>query len=372
VIAVATISGSVPAAGAYSGVITVHGGANSLRIPYLFFGPSGVAANLIPLAGDFFDGVVGGGSAESLIAIKLVDAAGLPVSGVRVTWSAGSGGSVSNADAVTDSFGIAAAQPILGPTPGTYSYKATAGGMSHTFSGLARLQPTISSIVDGASLLPGPLAPGSYISIVGSGLSDFTDAHLAAPHPLAIDSVSVSFDVPSAHLSVAGHLIYASPTWINVQVPWELEGQTAVQVKVNVNFSPSNVATISLAPVAPSFFLMPDGSVWARDLNYRAINAGDPAHDNETIQLYANGMGPVTNQPASGDAAPLSPTSETPLPVVMIGNQSAKVLFSGLTPGSGTLYALDVVVPSSLAPGTYPITVSLGGRTSPAASIVVH
>jgi minor extracellular serine protease Vpr len=171
---------------------------------------------------------------------------------------------------------------------------------------------------------------------------------------------------------VAGHLIYASPTWINVQVPWELEGQTTVQVKVNVNFSPSNVATISLAPVAPAFFLMADGNVWARDLNYRAINSSDPAHDGETLQLYANGLGPVTNQPASGDAAPLSPASETPLPVVMIGNQPAKVLFSGLTPGSGTLYALDVVVPPSLAPGTYPITVSLGGRTSPAASIVVQ
>jgi minor extracellular serine protease Vpr len=372
VIAAATLSGSVPAAGAYSGVITVHGGTNSLRIPYLFFGPSGVAANLIPLAGDFFDGVVGGESSESLLAIKLVDASGLPVSGVRVAWSAGSGASVLNADAVTDSFGIATALPILGPTPGTYSYKATAGGMSHTFTGSARLQPTITSIVDGASLLSGPLAPGSYVTIIGSGLSDFTDAHLAAPHPLAIDLVSVSFDVPSAHLSVAGHLIYASPTLINVQVPWELEGQTAVQVKVNVNFSPSNVVTISLAPVAPSFFLMADGNVWARDLNYRAINASDPAHDGETIQLYANGLGPVTNQPASGDAAPLSPASETPLPVVMIGNQPASVLFSGLTPGSGTLYALDVAVPPSLAPGTYPITVSIGGRTSPAASIVVQ
>ena len=39
---------SAPAAGAYSGVITVQGGPNPLRIPYLFFGPSGVAANLIP------------------------------------------------------------------------------------------------------------------------------------------------------------------------------------------------------------------------------------------------------------------------------------------------------------------------------------
>jgi uncharacterized protein (TIGR03437 family) len=189
---------------------------------------------------------------------------------------------------------------------------------------------------------------------------------------LAIDSVSVSFDVPSAHLSVPGHVIYASPTWINVQVPWELQGQTSVQVKVNVNFSPSNVFTISLASVAPAFFLMADGNVWARDLNYNAINAGDPAHPGETLQLYANGLGPVTNQPASGDPAPNGPFSETATPVVKIGTQQATVLFSGLVPGSGTLYVVNVVVPLSLAPGTYPITVSIGGRTSPAATIVVH
>jgi uncharacterized protein (TIGR03437 family) len=276
---------------------------------------------------------------------------------------------------VTDSFGVAAAQPILGSSPGSYSYTVTArgpGGLSFTFTGTARAQPIISSVVDGASLVTGTFAPGSYISLVGSGLSDFSDAHLSAPHPLAIDSVSVSFDVPSAHLSVPGHLIYVSSTWINVQVPWELEGQTSVQVKVNVNFSPSNVFTIALAPVAPAFFLMGDGSVWARDLNYNAINAGDPAHPGETIQLFANGLGPVTNQPASGDAAQASPLAETPTPVVMIGTQAARVLFSGLTPGSGTLYTVDVVVPVSLTAGTYPITISLGGQTSRAASIAVH
>ena len=89
---------------------------------------------------------------------------------------------------------------------------------------------------------------------MGSGLSDFSDVSAPPTIPLAIDFVSVSFDVPSAHLSVPGHLIYVSPTQINVQVPWELQGQTAVQVKVNVDFSPSNVVTISLAPVAPAFF----------------------------------------------------------------------------------------------------------------------
>ncbi|HTM50132.1 MAG TPA: S8 family serine peptidase, partial [Bryobacteraceae bacterium] len=368
-----TLSGSAPPAGIYSGAITVQGGGSSLRIPYLYFGPSGVAADLIPLSGGSFDGVVGGGSSEGVISFKLVDAFGLPVSGAPVTWSTGSGASLIHTDTVTDSFGIAAAQPLLGPSPGSYSYTATAGGMSYSFTGIARLQPVISSIVDGASpFLPGSFAPGSYISIKGSGLSDLSEVSSPATLPLAIDFVSVSFDVPSAHISVPGHLTYVSPTQINVQVPWELQGQASAQVKVNVGFSRSNVVTISLAAAAPAFFVVA-GNVAARDLpNYQTINADNPARAGAAIQLYANGLGPVTNQPASGDPAPGGPFAETSPAVVTIGTQTAQVLFSGLTPGVGGLYALNVVVPPTLAPGVYPITVSIGGRTSPAASIVVH
>jgi len=97
-----------------------------------------------------------------------------------------------------------------------------------------------------------------------------------------------------------------------------------------------------------------------------------PAPAGATIQLYANGLGPVTNQPASGDPAPSASYAETPTPIVMIGTQQAQVLFSGLTPGAGGLYALNVIVPASLAPGPYPVTVSISGRTSVASTIVVH
>ncbi|HEY2844601.1 MAG TPA: S8 family serine peptidase, partial [Bryobacteraceae bacterium] len=370
-VAVVTLSGSAPAAGVYSGAITVQGGQTPLRIPYQFFGPAGPAANLIPLSGDFFDGVVGGGSPEGLIVVKLVDNFGLPASGAAVSWSAGLGAGVINADTVTDSFGIAAAQPVLGAQPGSYSYRVIAGGLRYSFTGFARPQPIISSIVDGATLQPGAFAPGSYITLMGSGLSDLTDVSAPPTIPLAIDYASVSFDVPSAHLSVPGHLIYVSPAQINVQVPWELQGQTSAQVKVNVDFSPSNVASISLAPAAPAFFVVA-GSAAARDLNAQVINAANPAHAGAIITLYANGLGPVTNQPASGDPAPGDPLARTPTPVVTIGTQQATVQFSGLTPGLGGLYAMNVVVPSTLAPGVYPVTVSIGGKTSPSSSIVVH
>ncbi len=365
-----TLSGSAPVAGSYSGVVTVQGGPNSLRIPYLFFGPSGVAANLIPLTGSFFDGIAGSGRVESRLALRLVDAFGVPVAGVPVTWTAQNGAILVDASALTDSFGVATALAVLGNQPGSYTYRARAAGMNYIFTGFAREQPLITSIIDAASLQSGAFAPGSYIAIMGSGLGDSTDAHLAAPLPMAINFASVSFDVPSAHISVPGHLLYASPTHINVQIPWELQGQTTAQVKVNVGFSPSNVVPITLASSAPEFFVV-GGNVAARDLSFQLIDGTHPAPAGGIVQLYANGLGPVSNQPASGEPALVDPLSQTPTPVVTIGTQQATVLFSGMTPGSAGLYALNVVVPPSLAPGTYPITISLGGRTSVASSIPV-
>jgi uncharacterized protein (TIGR03437 family) len=91
------------------------------------------------------------------------------------------------------------------------------------------------------------------------------------------------------------------------------------------------------------------------------------------VQLFANGLGPVTNQPASGDPAPSSPLAETTTkPVVTIGGRVANVGFSGLTPTLPGLYQLNVTVPADLGPGTYPVTVSIGGKTSRTTNLPVR
>src|SRR5260370_8255831 len=72
--------------------------------------------------------------------------------------------------------------------------------------------------------------------------------------PLTIDLASVSFDVPSAKISVPGRLIYVSPGQVNVQVPWELQGQSQAQVKMTIDFSYGNVVTLALSDYAPAFF----------------------------------------------------------------------------------------------------------------------
>jgi uncharacterized protein (TIGR03437 family) len=52
----------------------------------------------------------------------------------------------------------------------------------------------------------------------------------------------------------------------------------------------------------------------------------------------------------------------------MIGGAQVQVLFSGLAPGFPALYQINVTVPQSAQTGTVPISIQIGGATSPAST----
>jgi uncharacterized protein (TIGR03437 family) len=293
--------------------------------------------------------------------VELTDQFGLPIAGVPVDFRA-TGGTLRKVDAKTNAYGIASADVILRAQTGKYDFNVTGLGLTWDFLGTVLARPTINQIVDAASFAQGkPVAPGSYISIFGTALSPATAGVGTATLPLSLGSALVSFDVPSANISAPGHLIYASGTQVNLQVPWELQGQTSAQVKVTISspsggFAYGNVYTLPLAAYAPAFF----GQL-------------PPARRGATIELYANGLGPVTNQPASGDPAAAIPLARTTAPVtVTIGGTPAVVAFSGLAPGYAGLYQINVTVPGTLSAGTYPITITIGNKTSVAGTILIQ
>jgi minor extracellular serine protease Vpr len=368
-----TLSGSTPAAGIYSGAIAVAGGSVPMRIPYMYLVGSGVAANMTVLIGDNDDGTVGQVIPDGEMAFKLTDANGVPVVNAPVVFTPRNGVTLSKVSATTDSYGIASAVPMLGPQPGSYSVTAQGGGFTTRFTGSARPVPTITpaGVVDAAAFTTA-IAPGSYIAIFGSALSDLTDKENTVRLPLAVDLVQVSFDVPSAGISVPGRMVFVSPGQLVLQVPWELQGQTSAQVKVTIDFSYGNVVTIPIASYAPAFFEAA-GVVAATDAGGNIVNASNPARSGQKISLYANGLGPVSNQPASGEPAPSSPLAiTTVVPVVTIGGQDAPVQFSGLTPGLPGLYQINVTVPQGVAAGSLPITVKIGDQTSKASVLPVQ
>jgi uncharacterized protein (TIGR03437 family) len=189
--------------------------------------------------------------------------------------------------------------------------------------------------------------------------------------PLTLDSVTVSVDVPSANLSVPARLLHVAQLTgydqIDIQLPWELQGQTSAQMKVTLYESePGNVVTVPVASYAPTFFhAAVDGLDYPGN---NVITSANPVARGGVAQLYAHGLGPVNNQPASGSYVMDASATTTTTPVVKIGGQQAQVLFSGLAPGFPGEYQINVIVPPSnlIGAGNQPISISIGGVTSAA------
>jgi len=375
------MGGSTPAnAGDYYGSVVITGGSQTLHVPYLYVASDGTPANITPLLSAAFDCTVGQGVPDGGIAFQLIDDFGEPIANQSIQWSVTQGGGAilqgaNNTDSQTESpNGIGFATVTCGNTPGAQEFTATAGGMQVVFDGIARLNPTISpnGAVNAASFEVGNgVAPGSYISLFGAGLSDDTNVENTPALPLGIDNVSVSFDVPSAGLSLPARMYYVSPTQLNLQVPWELQGQTSALIKVTVEDSQGPLYTLPLAPYSPAFFV--SGAVLAsRDASGNVITSANPAKRGQTIELYANGLGPVDTPLPTGQPAPMSPLIHTAvMPTVTIGGQPAQVQFSGLAPLFSALYQVNVTVPSTLSPGVQPVILTINGVASPAANLPV-
>lgn len=355
-----SLTGLRPASGAYEGFIDfldVTGASPALHLPYLYLVGSGVPNNAFAIKNGGFLGLPN--ETDWLLGLKVVDQYGVPVPNAPVSFRVQSGGGkISRGDNATDRLGIAAVFIQLGPQLGEQVFIGTAGGLSVEFDGYARPLPSIkdAGVVNAATFQAGQgLAPGSYISIFGDVLADAT-AFVSTPAlPLSLASVAVSFD--GGGLSLPGHLHFVSPGQINVQIPWEFQGQTSVKMKVTVSdFLYSNVYTVPLAAYSPGVF----GTL---DQVGGIVSASNPARRGQVIQIYANGLGDVDLKPASGDPTPSTlPLAKTKVsPTVTIGGSDAPVFFSGLAPGFVGLYQVNATIPANAPTGTQPLKISIGG-----------
>jgi len=377
----ASLGGSISAGGLYYGAITVSGASVPMRIPYMVLSPTAGTVNIDAVSGDGDQAIAGQIIPDGQVAFQLTDANGVPVTATAVTFSQARGSvplTISNASSTTDNYGFAYATVTIGSQTGSYAVNASGGGQSYQFSGSVSPQPTVSAggVVNAANSTT-PVAPGSYVSIYGSNLSNVTDENYSAVRlPLSMDQVTVSFDAAAtgslSAVSVPGHMVYVSPSQVNIQVPWELQGYSSAKMKVTLyEFGFGNVVTVPIANYTPAMF----GSSIAAAENAttgQVITSANPAVRGSVISLFCNGLGPVTNQPASGDSAGVPLSSTTAPATVTIGGASANVTFSGLAPGFPGLYQVNFQVPSSIQAGNQSITVSIGGVSSPALTLPVQ
>jgi uncharacterized protein (TIGR03437 family) len=174
----------------------------------------------------------------------------------------------------------------------------------------------------------------------------------------------------------AAPVFFASPGQFNVQVPWEATGIWVAggisSVSMIVNGMPSNVQFANLSTYSPDVFVVSPTQAAITHANGSLVSSASPATANETVVVYATGLGPVTGAMVTGK--PASTTSlQTTSPVqatAKIGGITAPVSFSGLTPGFIGLYQVNVQIPPNVPPGSL-LTISIQGLPAPAVPLAI-
>ncbi len=227
-------------------------------------------------------------------------------------------------------------------------------------------------VVNAATNAAGPIAPGSGVSIYGSGFTDQTRSAPGAPLPTTLAGVSVYVN------GFAAPLLFVSPNQINIQVPWELgigDGTAPFTVSIDgpaikgtrpnspVSATFSNTVSARVNRFAPGVYVALQGATG------RPVSA-EPARSGDVIVVYSSGLGPVTVPVATGRLAPLDVLSYTvETPIVTIDGKRAELLFSGLTPGTAGVYQINLRVPADVRAGGAPLVITVGGQSSPAVTL---
>ncbi len=226
-------------------------------------------------------------------------------------------------------------------------------------------------VVSAASFTATPVAPGGFISVFGSLLSDATSSASALPLPTTLNNTTVRLgDLPLP-------LFYTnngSTSQLNALVPYETPLNTNLQLLVQRDNTYATPVYVDVAAAQPGVLQYGNTEAVAVDLNGNLIGPSNPAHAGDLLTMYCLGLGAVAPAVADGAAAPSNPPASTVNTVtVTVGGQSANVIFSGLTPTLAGLYQINFYVPPNAGTGDQvPVVLAMAGQTSVAVNLSVQ
>jgi uncharacterized protein (TIGR03437 family) len=223
----------------------------------------------------------------------------------------------------------------------------------------------VAAVVSAAGFQPGPVAPGSIVSLFGSNLAPRATTVFDARWPNVLEGSTVFVN------GVAAPLAYVSPTQINAQIPYETNaGQATVNVVSGDRVLPPIELTVQ--PVAPRLFVDGQNHLMAQDQDGSANGPNHPAAPETLLTVYLTGQGalnpPIANgAPAPGDSSTAGPAAPV---TAVIGGQTAKVVSARMAPGMVGVLEVTIEIPR-LSPGAYLLTVDVGAAFSNAGVVTV-
>jgi uncharacterized protein (TIGR03437 family) len=250
--------------------------------------------------------------------------------------------------------------------------------------------PQPATIQNSASLKFGAIAPGEFITILGSNLGPSTPASFTLNPHGGVDStlagVLVMFD------SFPGTPTYVSATQINVVAPYEIAGRPSINVFVVYQGRQSAPIPQTVVPVSPAIFTFTangKGQAVAADINASSTSVSNgpaggvilpggvlpssPAAPGSYISVYGTGGGITSPGAATGtvnSSTTLMPianwTSTSGTVTATIGGVDANVFFAGAAPGliSGA-YQFVLQIPPGISGDALPLTITVNGVSTP-------
>ena len=208
------------------------------------------------------------------------------------------------------------------------------------------------SIVNASNFKTGPFAPNSVLSIFGTGLARSTQA--LGPSDIRDGKVPLELNYVRVYVqNQPAPVLFVSDKQINFIIP-SVQNPQVVTVWVAVESLHGPEVTVSVVDAAPALFPIGSGYVIAQDAYGKLVDAGNPAHENETVVVYATGLGQTSPNP------PLAVIPLTPASLVWLGAlkltlngillEPGRIKYAGLTPGCAGLYQLNIEIPYGVGP----------------------
>lgn len=189
------------------------------------------------------------------------------------------------------------------------------------------------TVVNAASLAPGPVAPGMLLLISGTGLD-----------PTQIPDATIAFGPTPAQILSAG------ASGILVLAPAAIAGSNSVAIEII--YQNNVIASVPFAVVneAPALFTDSTGQAAADDQDGALNSQANPAARGSVISLYGTGLG-VAGDPVT----------------VTFDNYVAQVLYAGPVANYPGLFQINAQIPSGYLPtGQLSVTITVGSSPTQA------
>lgn len=245
-------------------------------------------------------------------------------------------------------------------------------------------RPRISAVTDVAFRRSVLLAPGSILSIFGSGLGPPVGV-VGAPgadgrFPSQLEGVRVLVNGQEATI------LYVSGSQINAIIPYTTEvlgryrsrnassapffsvGAIRANVVVVRDGVDSDPARINLGPAAPVLISLADGRIAALNQDGSVNGDDNPAQPGAIVVLFGSGGGPTTPPSADGSIAEAAPLAAHGPVSVLIDGHEVEALYAGAAPGlvAGVLQ-VNFRIPKDLqSTGRVGVQLKIGFEVSPA------